>query len=655
MAQRLILCDCLGTQKLDTRALSTVEGLKIGRVHHALCTEEQPTAAAEIARGDCIIACAQECARFEEMAAEADVAPPPCIDLRDRAGWSREGADAGPKMAALLADALLQKPPVRLFDIVSGGHCLILGRADLALDAARRLAGSLAVSVLVGEIEPDEIPLGEEIELIVGRLKRASGALGRFEIRIDALQQVLPAGRSPALSPPRNGAGTSCDIILDLRGEAPLFAASHKRDGYLRADPGDPRAVGAALMEAAQLAGEFEKPLYSTLEPGLCAHARAGITGCTRCIDSCPTGALSPDGDSVALDPLICAGCGGCSAVCPSGAIRHDAPDAGFLFTRMSTMREAFEKAGGTAPRLLVHDEEFGAEMIRLSARHGAGLPADVLPLELPTLSIFGHAEMLAALAGGYASVDLLLGPRSERDLLSAQAELAEALGGAGRIRLLEPAEPDALEAALYGSAESPATPACAPVLAMGSRRQIARMAAQALLPEEEAPIPLPAGAPYGSVVVDTESCTLCLACAGLCPPGALTDNPDMPQLRFQEDACLQCGLCAALCPEKAIRLEPRMDLSQAALSQRVLNEEEPFACIECGTPFGVRSSIERIIEKLAGNNPMFADSEATRLLQMCDDCRVRAQFHMENSPLKGAEPPRVHSTDDERKRRREH
>ena len=38
------------------------------------------------------------------------------------------------------------------------------------------------------------------------------------------------------------------------------------------------------------------------------------------------------------------------------------------------------------------------AEMIRLAARFGRGLPADVIPLEVSALAGFGHAEMLAAL-----------------------------------------------------------------------------------------------------------------------------------------------------------------------------------------------------------------------------------------------------------------
>ena len=187
----------------------------------------------------------------------------------------------------------------------------------------------------------------------------------------------------------------------------------------------------------------------------------------------------------------------------------------------------------------------------------------------------------------------------------------------------------------------------------MGTRRQIARQAAKALNPETEI-LPLPQGAPYGGVLVNTESCTLCLSCVALCPSGALGDNPDLPQLRFQEDACLQCGLCSNICPEDAITYEPRLNLNDSALSQEVLNEEEPFACIECGSLFGSKSTIERITEKLSDHS-MFQRPEALKMIQMCDDCRVNAQFHSDDNPFAGGERPRVRTTEDYLSKRRDH
>ncbi len=651
MTRQIILCDCLGSQNIDADAIAKATGVPCSRIHSGLCTHQADAAGKLIAEGDVVIACAQEQTRFEEMAAELGAPQPLCVDIRDRAGWS-DDTQTGPKMAALLAEALLPAGPVKAVDVVSGGACLIIGAAEVAFPAAERLADTLAVTVLM--TDAGELPMTRAYEVIRGKLARASGSLGQFTLRLDALQMVQPGGRGALeMTDPRDGAETRCDIILDLSGGTPLFPAHHKRDGYLRADPGDPNAVAAAVFEAAQHVGTFEKPLYVALTEHLCAHSRAGQTGCTRCLDVCPTGAILPDGEHVAIDPMVCAGCGACSSVCPSGAISYDAPPVSHLLRRVQTLAETYLAAGGEAPRLLVHDAPHGAEMIALSARFGRGLPADVIPLSVDALAGFGHAEMLAALAMGFAEVAILLAPRTEAEPIEREAALAQAMGAEGRIQLLDLADPDALSDALYGDA--PEAHGHTPVLPLGSRRQVARLAAKALMPEADAPMPLPDGAPYGAVLVDTEACTLCLACTSLCPSGAILANEDKPQLRFQEDACLQCGLCANVCPENAITLEPRFDPTDAALTQVVLNEEEPFACIECGSLFGVKSTVEKIMDKLAGKHPMFAETDTGRLIQMCDDCRIKAQYHSEKNPFASAERPRVRTTDDYLSKRRDH
>lgn len=276
-----------------------------------------------------------------------------------------------------------------------------------------------------------------------------------------------------------------------------------------------------------------------------------------------------------------------------------------------------------------------------------------MLPLQLDVISGFGHAEQLAALATGFVAVDILLSPGTERDALENDVALAAAVAGSDKIRMLEPAEPDALCDLLYGI-KAPAAVAT-PILPMGTRRQVTRLAAQALNPQADAPLDLPASAPYGAVLVDQDACTLCLSCVSLCPSGALLDNPDKPELRFQEDACLQCGICKTVCPEQAISLQPQLDLSDAALSQRILNEEEPFACVECGKLFGVKSTIEKITEKLAGKHSMFGNPDAARVIQMCDDCRVQAQFHATDNPLAGGERPRPRTTEDYYSDRKDH
>jgi len=650
MSTKLLLCNCAGTQNLDAEEIASACNIGCSKVHTALCTTELEAAASLMQESDTVIACGQEQEVFQALAEELNVDIPGFVDLRDRAGWSDQGNDATPKMAALAAEALLPQPVTPSVDVFSEGTCFIIGPGDVAFDLAARLASVLAVTVLVND---ETKPVSRAFDVVRGRVRSLSGALGAFSLKLDALQQLEPGGRGAfEWTTPQDGAQSSCDIVVDLTGGTPFVQAPAKREGYLRADPKDVVAVERLAFEAVQLVGTFEKPLYVRMEETLCAHSRAEQVACTNCLDICPTGAITPAGEHVAIDPMICAGCGECAAVCPSTAITYEDPPVSALLSRMHVLARTYRRAGGLAPRLLVHDA-YGAEMIRLAARFGRGLPADVIPMELSVISGFGHAEMLAALAHGFARVDILLAPTTERDALDRELALAQAVSAPEAVGLIDEVDPDAMADLLY--AQDVPSPLIDPVLPLGNRRQIARLSAQALNPQADTPLPLPENAPYGAVTVNTDACTLCLSCVSLCPSGALVDNPDKPQLNFQQDACLQCGLCKGICPEDAISLVPQLDLSDAALSQQVLNEEEPFACVECGALFGVKSTVERIIEKLAGTHPMFATSDKARMIQMCDNCRVNAQFQQQDNPFQSNPKPKVVTTEDYFSKRKDH
>ena len=157
-----------------------------------------------------------------------------------------------------------------------------------------------------------------------------------------------------------------------------------------------------------------------------------------------------------------------------------------------------------------------------------------------------------------------------------------------------------------------------------------------------------PPGAPFGAVEIDVEGCTLCLSCVSACPTGALSDDPERPLLRFTEDACVQCGLCKATCPEKVITLMPRLDFRAATVAARVLKEEEPFPCIRCGKPFGVKSTIERVVAKLEGKHWMYQNAPSRLdLIKMCEDCRVAVVTEREFDPHGAPARPKPRTTDD--------
>jgi ferredoxin len=184
-----------------------------------------------------------------------------------------------------------------------------------------------------------------------------------------------------------------------------------------------------------------------------------------------------------------------------------------------------------------------------------------------------------------------------------------------------------------------------------GGKRDVMRLSLRELhraAPARADVIALAPGAPFGKVELNVEGCTLCLSCVSACPTGALGDDRERPMLRFTEDACVQCGLCQATCPEKVISLVPQLDFRAATAAARVLKEEEPFCCIRCGKPFGVKSTIARVTAKLEGRHWMYKGSaQRLELIKMCDDCRVAVVSEEGFDPYGAPARPKPRTTED--------
>ena len=661
-SRTLLVCSCEDSMPLDVSAIRKgCPGSKVETARHLCGTEIDLFKKHAAVDANLTVACTHQQALFSELLEEMKRETPVAfVNIRETAGWSRDAKTAAPKMAALLALGAEPAADIPMIALESEGVTIVYGRDEVAIDAARQLAEDLDITVLLtrpGDIAP---PRGIEFPVFKGSVRAAKGHIGAFELRVDDFAAPTASSRGKlAFGASRDGAISSCDLIVDLSGGTALFPADDLREGYLRADPRDGAAVERILNKARGLVGTFDKPRYVTFKPDLCAHSRSKIVGCTRCLEVCPTGAIAPAGDFVSIDPAICAGCGGCASVCPTGAASYALPAADQQMRRIRTLLAAYHAAGGTDAVLLLHDSSHGDDMIHALSHHGDGLPANVLPMAVNETTQIGVELIAAAFSYGAAGLLVLTHEKPRHDETALQSAITTGgtiLRGLGfsenAMGIIATDDPDALSAALAGFQPGPTAKPSATFLPIGGKRQVQRLALRELHAVSPAPVEqilLEKGAPFGRVLVDQEGCTLCLSCVSACPTDALSANPDRPELRFTEDLCVQCGLCEKTCPEKVISLEPRLDFIAIEAGPVTLKQEEPHHCDRCAKPFGMKSTIAKIREKLAGKHWMFSGENIDRvaLLGYCDDCRAIAATERALDPYAGPMRPKPRTSED--------
>lgn len=521
-----------------------------------------------------------------------------------------------PRSIALAAAAAVPVTPTTTVDFVSHGRVLVLGPTETALAAAAALTDRLAVVVLATGPAAAAPVAGVTLLYRERRALALDGQLGAFVVTLTDGGRTIDPGA--LLDPAR----PVFDLVLDLEAE-PAFTREWGPPGYYR--PADAAALAAALAELPEMIGEFEKPKFFAYDASICAHGQAGLDGCRRCIDACPAGAIESLLDRVRVNPNLCQGGGGCATACPSGAIVYRYPSAADTFARLRRLLASYRAAGGMRPVLVFMDEHAGIEPL--------AWPGRVLPVTLAETASAGMDLWLGALAHGAAAVRVLRAPDMapalvrtvDEQLGHARAILAGLGWPAGALDWRAPDDDP-----LAGD-EMPALP---PATYGGSEAKRERLWAAidhlyAHAPQPAGVLALPAGAPFGQIHVDPDACTLCMACVSVCAPKALADGGGEPKLRFVEAACVQCGLCGIACPEHAITRETRLLVPfDERRRQRVLHEDVPHHCPECGTAFATQSMIRTITAKLA-SHPMFAAGGLYRLT-LCENCRVKDLYRSE-------------------------
>lgn len=522
------------------------------------------------------------------------------------------------RVRALLA--LQQQVPATtsIIEYHSQGRLVIIGPLSQALPVAEQLLTQLpGVAIVDPAGKSKTMAIDDRIFYQHAEVDRVSGHLGDFQIHLSVQgKQTLPLR---ALLP---RSWSSIDLVLDLL-PTPCFDAPISPPGYF-ATRGDADKLVEYLQAIPELTGDFEKPRYFHYDPSICAHGRNHKIACTRCIDACPTLAIQSLGEQIQVDPYLCQGGGTCAATCPSGAIQYVYPPLADMLGGIRHLLKTYRLADGQEAIVVFHKVEDSSAVYPLLDV----LQENLIPVALEETGVLDLAILLNTLVYGAQQVIVLCDdsqPEQVQQTLQHQHALATSfLEGMGYSReRIVIADLNGLKKVAVVT-ETPLSPAT--YASFSDKRTMIRLALEHLYAhasQQPLTLPLASSAPFGEINVDQATCTLCLACTGVCPTGALLAGNESPQLNFIEDLCVQCGLCEQTCPESAIHCHPRYLFdSERRRGRRVLYAEAPFHCISCGKPFATRRVIEHMQEKLTGHW-MFGTERAVRRLQMCEDCRV--------------------------------
>lgn len=367
---------------------------------------------------------------------------------------------------------------------------------------------------------------------------------------------------------------------------------------------------------------------YTTYDQNICQYHGRREEICSKCEEVCPTVAITKDDKTKTLtfSQIDCHGCGGCISVCPSGAVDYAPSNKEALFEMSKFYKD-------THP--LIIPLKMKMEDLEISIKE------NVLPFAIEGEKFLHESSLLTLLQMSGSQVifysDFL--SKGTKDSIRILNDIyqkkyqKDAILVAMTKEELENAikEVSFIENSYFNFNQTSL-----------KKREVFSHRLQKIVGDDNlGTIQTGEHIHYGKVLVNQDTCTLCLVCVGACNVGALVAEAKDNTLRLNPSLCTSCGYCEISCPEKdcltiqrdVIELEPNW------FKENILAQDKLFACVECGKEFATVKSIEKIASIMS---PIFSsDPVKERSLYCCADCKpkimMQSYFDQKNQGLNSA------------------
>ncbi len=417
------------------------------------------------------------------------------------------------------------------------------------------------------------------------------------------------------------------DIILNV---SQIVWFDAKQMGLDQSGTFDPNlsSIDEVIQTLKDNVNSYSYKKFTTYDQNICQYHGRREEICGKCEEVCPTVAITKDDKTKTLgfSQIDCHGCGGCISVCPSGAIDYAPSNREALFEMSKFYKN-------THP--LVIPDKMNMQNLEVT------LKENILPFAIEGEKFLHEASFLTLLQMSGSQVifysDFLSKGSKDairilNDIYQKKYQKDAVLIAMDKEELEEAIKKVSFVEDSYFNFNQESL----------KKREIFSHRLQKIVGDDNlGEVQTGEHIHYGKVLVNQDTCTLCLVCVGACNVGALIADAKDNTLRLNPSICTACGYCEVSCPEKdcltikrdVIELEPNL------FKENILAQDKLFACVECGKELATTKAVEKIAKMMG---PIFAiDPVKERSLYCCADCKpkimMQSYFDQKNQGLNSA------------------